>query len=722
MVNLPEAYRCSLVPWRSQRLDLPVFDEDPEAPAFNPSVIIHDEGGYLVFYRSLMKGKRQIAAVRMDKDFRPVSPAVLWSHGADAAGEAITWQADPRALRHRGQVYVIFNTGHSEVPNRQYIVPVDNAGRPVSLPLRVHRADGRQPVEKNWGFFSHEDQLYAIYSLAPLVILRADLTEKEVICRPAFRRDWHATDYQLAFGELRNGAPPLRVGDEYVLITQSHTNATGQDIRTGKDYYGGVMRLSGRPPFAPQGFTSRPVLMLDEAEWGLRPSQQADATVRSVFYPAGAFLHESGRIGVSYGINNYRGGVRIYETPALLNTCEPVLRRPSLEGSSPNGSVLRAFFWQPDRKVDARTDQLAQGLFRQGNVGDALGPFLNSFFWGAQTLNHLSLGGRLMTVGSIGHRVLPGDVVWGCGFKDKPLAIAPQDCATVSLHALRGPMTLEFFQRHGFDVSRVTHLFDSGLLVGHIFRSQLKELQQQAGPPRGVLLIPHYSDAAYFQRYAGLGHKITSVDSSVFSLLRDILGAELVVSSSLHGLIFAEALGRPAIMHAPQGGEPREKYEDYYQGSGRSQYPVIDTLEGLAHRTPPSLPVIDAEAWLATRPSASLLSERGILLPIRHPGRVETPCPGPVGHYALQVPMAGDEIVWIQMEFSGAGAAHIQLWLHDFCIAEGRLPQAGPRICKIKVDWGLVRKRAEGTLHLSVQTEAGHAPVQLSSFQVANRN
>jgi pyruvyltransferase len=719
MINLPEAYHYSLVPWRSQRLDLPVFDEDPGGPTFNPSMIAHDEGGYLVFYRSLIKDKRHIAAVRMDKNFQPVLPAALWPHSTDAAGVAIRWQADPRAFQHRGQTYVVFNTGHSEVPNRQYLVPVDKAGRPTSLPLQVQRTDGRQPVEKNWGFFSHEDQLYAIYSLAPLVILRAELTEKEVICRPAFKHDWHATDYQLAFGELRNGASPLRVGDEYVLITQSHMSADGKNIRTNKDYYGGVMRLSGQPPFTPLGYTSQPVLMLDDVEWGLRPSQQADVSVRSVFYPVGAFLHESMRIGVSYGINNYRGGVRIYETAALLNACEPILQRPSPDIAFPDGKVLRGFFWQPGRKVDARPDELVQGLFRQGNVGDALGPFLNSFFWGAQTLNHLSLGGRLMTVGSVGHRVLPGDVVWGCGHKDKPLAIALQDRATVDICALRGPMTLDFFRRHGFDVSRVTHLFDPGLLVGHVFRSQLEELQQQAGPPRGVLLIPHYSDAVFFRRYAGLGYKIASVDGSVFSLLRDILGAELVVSSSLHGLIFAEALGRPAIMHTPQNGEPTEKYEDYYQGSGRFQYPVIDTLENLAHQAPPSLPVIDAEAWLATRPSASLLCKRGILLPLHKPGRIETACPGSVGHYALHVPMAGDEIVRIRLEFSGTGQARIQLWLHELCIGDTRLPQAGGRICEINLDWGLVKNRTEGVLHLSVQTESGHMPIQLSYFHVA---
>lgn len=64
---------------------------------------------------------------------------------------------------------------------------------------------------------------------------------------------------------------------------------------------------------------------------------------------------------------------------------------------------------------------------------------------------------------------------------------------------------------------------------------------------------------------------VTTVDprTPLLPFLRQLARAELVVGSSLHGVILAERLGVPARV-IRSDAEPSFKYEDYYEGTGRA--------------------------------------------------------------------------------------------------------------------------------------------------------
>lgn len=53
------------------------------------------------------------------------------------------------------------------------------------------------------------------------------------------------------------------------------------------------------------------------------------------------------------------------------------------------------------------------------------------------------------------------------------------------------------------------------------------------------------------------------------TIVREILTSELVLSSSLHGIILSEAFGVPVRFVMPVGGETLFKYQDYFLGTGR---------------------------------------------------------------------------------------------------------------------------------------------------------
>lgn len=57
------------------------------------------------------------------------------------------------------------------------------------------------------------------------------------------------------------------------------------------------------------------------------------------------------------------------------------------------------------------------------------------------------------------------------------------------------------------------------------------------------------------------------IDNLPQNVCRKILEVEHVFSSSLHGIVFAHALGRPATLVAPKN-ESLVKYKDYYASVG----------------------------------------------------------------------------------------------------------------------------------------------------------
>ena len=65
------------------------------------------------------------------------------------------------------EIYATFNTGHQLRGNNILIAKLSNLDAPQVLDLL-----GRKRIEKNWSFFWREGNLFAIYSLFPLRVLR----------------------------------------------------------------------------------------------------------------------------------------------------------------------------------------------------------------------------------------------------------------------------------------------------------------------------------------------------------------------------------------------------------------------------------------------------------------------------------------------------------------------------------------------------------------------
>lgn len=202
------------------------------------------------------------------------------------------------------------------------------------------------------------------------------------------------------------------------------------------------------------------------------------------------------------------------------------------------------------------------------NAGDLLTePILKHFGFDCVMVNR-HVRGKFVGVGSVMTSVRPGDTVWGTGcIRDKPL-YKPG----ARFLAVRGPMT-----RTLVTGSHVPEVYgDPGLLLPLIYNPDV-ELGHETG------VIPHYIDKGL--PHIHKGHLI-DIQSDWKNVVREIKSCKKIISSSLHGLIIAEAYGVPAewAVYSDKviGGE--FKFHDYLLGTGRrtqnpGQFPPIPNLE-----------------------------------------------------------------------------------------------------------------------------------------------
>lgn len=150
-------------------------------------------------------------------------------------------------------------------------------------------------------------------------------------------------------------------------------------------------------------------------------------------------------------------------------------------------------------------------------------------------------------------------VVWGSGVlsPDLPLTRKP-----LQVLAVRGPLTREYLLKNGVDCPEVYG--DPALLLPNYY------LPATFGKKYKVGIIPHYRDK---------GNKILDAykqeeDVYIFDVQRygsynlfidAICACDLIVSSSLHGLIISDAYGVPNVWAEFSGDKIEQfKFEDYF--------------------------------------------------------------------------------------------------------------------------------------------------------------
>ena len=160
---------------------------------------------------------------------------------------------------------------------------------------------------------------------------------------------------------------------------------------------------------------------------------------------------------------------------------------------------------------------------------------------------------RLFAIGSVLHNACDGETVWGSGINAK-IPDAHHRFRKLDVRAVRGPLTRKWLMDRGIPVPEVYG--DPALLMPAFYSRELLG----ASGKTAFVVIPHFNESP--EKYAAYRDRLLLPNMKPLAFVRALLGAETVVSSSLHGVILAEAYGIPAVYLDSGNGENRFKYED----------------------------------------------------------------------------------------------------------------------------------------------------------------
>jgi pyruvyltransferase len=203
------------------------------------------------------------------------------------------------------------------------------------------------------------------------------------------------------------------------------------------------------------------------------------------------------------------------------------------------------------------------------NWGDALNPILVKMI-SERPARQTAAGycDRYMAIGSILGNAYSRTVVWGSGFIMEGESVQEPPKA---IHAVRGPLTRAALLKAGINCPEVYG--DPALLLPHFFNPDVQK-QFEIG------IIPHFVDKSHpwIQRHQkNPDVRVIDVQGDIWEFVRAVKSCKVILSSSLHGLICADAYGVPNawIQLSKQvcGGD--FKFRDYRLSIGAGEPPAL---------------------------------------------------------------------------------------------------------------------------------------------------
>jgi len=206
---------------------------------------------------------------------------------------------------------------------------------------------------------------------------------------------------------------------------------------------------------------------------------------------------------------------------------------------------------------------------RIGNFGDVLVPIILKWISGQEVQwAPKEKSGKVLCVGSemAGGVLQTGDIVWGYGTRHKKKIVPPPG---VHFLAVRGKYTRSMIE------GEVPEVYgDPGILMPLIYTPKPTKKRYSIG------IVPHHAERHLFKGIEARDVKILDVAvKDVYKFIDEMNSCDLIVTSSLHSCIVAEAYGIPVVWILGQKDESegfRLKFNDYFSGTGRGHIdPVI---------------------------------------------------------------------------------------------------------------------------------------------------
>lgn len=238
--------------------------------------------------------------------------------------------------------------------------------------------------------------------------------------------------------------------------------------------------------------------------------------------------------------------------------------------------ALPFFWWEPDNGTQ--------------NFGDHLSVILVERILGKTVQKATVEEPKVLAVGSILHFAREGDVIWGSGLNGKHPSREDYPFHSLDIRSVRGPLTRLTLESFGIEAPAI---YGDPVLLFPLFFPEF-----QKNPIREYVIVIHSSEE----------HRVPRQEHILFStdpwqeIVQKIVESKFVISTSLHGLVIAEAFGIPARLLRLTQNEPLFKYADYYLGTGRQKFHYATTIKQALEMGGEAPPVCDLDQLLNVFP------------------------------------------------------------------------------------------------------------------------
>jgi len=240
------------------------------------------------------------------------------------------------------------------------------------------------------------------------------------------------------------------------------------------------------------------------------------------------------------------------------------------------------------------------------NFGDIITPHVVRKLSGMEPVHVLDRGGRYLCSGSILPDLKEGDVVWGSG------VVQPDDLKRVpngvKFYAVRGPLTRDLLvKKFGQEVPEIYG--DPCLLIPKLFKipSVTREfigiaphvIEYKAITKPGNPFYDWYSTYGKFN-----GYVLIDINSGFEPVIQAINKCAYVLSSSLHALMLADALGIPNVFahFVHPYSMSSWKFHDYFLSVNRPLTLPIDCSKAVSSSLTYSGIEFDYDEFLSSCP------------------------------------------------------------------------------------------------------------------------
>ncbi|WP_395677173.1 polysaccharide pyruvyl transferase family protein [Inquilinus sp.] len=242
------------------------------------------------------------------------------------------------------------------------------------------------------------------------------------------------------------------------------------------------------------------------------------------------------------------------------------------------------------------------------NLGDALSSVMVALLAGlpVEHVAHESRRLRMAAVGTIGHSLKQGEVVvWGTGSSrwrnpsapaEERVAVAPLPGTRLHIAATRGPVSRRILGGENafgpavygdpvwllprFHPAPKRKKWKLGVII------HLADLQDRSFEVRPKAEHIRYQIPAELAGDVRLIHTVTPIGlDGMRARLDEILECERIVSTSLHGMVFAESYGIPCLYFSPRA--PRGLHTAELDPDGTLDLRIVDLYRGLGRTSIP---------------------------------------------------------------------------------------------------------------------------------------